>query len=71
MVGCGPDAETVAEDGPDPSGSKAFRVTELVDALEEADPSIDPVLVGLPVAEALLLAVEVGLSSLTPKPVNW
>lgn len=62
------DAEVVAEESPDPTGSKAVGVTELVDALAEADPSIGAVFVGLLVAEVLLLAVEVEVSSLIPKP---
>jgi len=70
VVGCRPDADLFVEDGTDPSGSKAVRVTELADAFAEADPGIVAVFVGLPVAEALLLAVEAELSPLTPKPAS-
>lgn len=61
---CDAGTEVVAELGLEPSGSKPVGETELA----EADPGIDPIVVGLAAAEVLLLWVDVGLSLLTPKP---
>jgi hypothetical protein len=61
---CDAGTEVVAELGLEPSGSKPVGETELA----EADPGIDPIVVGLGAAEVLLLWVDVGLSLLTPKP---
>jgi hypothetical protein len=63
-LACDAGSEVVAEDGLDSSGSKPVGETELA----EADPGIDPIVVGLAAAEVLLLWVDVGLSLLTPKP---
>ncbi len=61
---CDAGTEVVAELGLEPSGSKPVGETELA----EADPGIDPIVVGLAAAEVLLLWVDVGLSLFTPKP---
>jgi len=63
-LACDAGTDVVAEGGLDPSGSKPVGETELA----EADPGIDPIAVGLAVPDVLLLWVDVGLSSLTPKP---
>ncbi len=63
-LACDAGTEVVAELGLEPSGIKPEGETELA----EADPGIDPIVVGLAAAEVLLLWVDVGLSLLTPKP---
>ena len=72
LEGPGPDIilevldAVVDGDDPAPSGSNAVDDAGVVDAI----PVVDPTVVGLLVAEVLVLCVEEELSSFTPKPTR-